>query len=76
MIIDVFQVQCMLHLDIVRANYSEDGVSAKDPIIILYSDGRPDHRTTLKSMKIAAIYIFMALDLDADIAACTALNQS
>ena len=63
-------------VDIVRANYSEDGVSAKDPIIILYSDGRPDHRTTLKSMKIAAIYIFMALDLDANIAACTALNQS
>ena len=63
-------------VDIVRANYSEDGVSAKDPIMFLYSDGGPDHRTTLKSVRISAIYIFMALDLDAYIAARTAPNQS
>ena len=63
-------------VDIVRANYSEDGVSAKDPIMFLYSDGGPDHWTTFKSVKIAAIYIFMALDSDTYIAARTALNQS
>ena len=63
-------------VDIVRANYSEDGVSAKDPIMFLYNNGGPNHQTTFKSVKIAAIYIFMALDLDAYIAAHTALNQS
>ena len=63
-------------VDIVRANYSEDGVSAKDPIMFLYSDGGRDHRTTFRSVKTAAIYIFMALDLDTYIAALTASNQS
>ena len=61
---------------IVRANYSEDGVSEKNPIMFLYTDGGPDHQTMFKPVKIAAIYIFMALDLDAYIAACIALNQS
>ena len=55
-------------VDIVRANYSEHGVSAKDLIMFLYCDGGTDHRT--------AVYIFMALDLDAYIAAHIALNQS
>ena len=63
-------------VDIVRANYSEHGVSAKDLIMFLYCDGGTDHRTTFRSVKIAAIYIFMALDLDAYIAAHIALNQS
>ena len=63
-------------VDIVRANYSEDGVSVKDPIMFWYSDGDPDHQTIFKSVNIAAIYIFMALDLDAYIAARTAPNQS
>ena len=30
-------------VDIVRANYLEDGVSAKDPIMFLYTNGKPDH---------------------------------
>ena len=30
-------------VDIIRASYSEDGVSAKDPTMLLYSDGGPDH---------------------------------
>ena len=63
-------------VDIVRANYSEDGVSAKDPIMFLYSDGGRDHRTTFRSVKTAAIYMFMALDLNTYIAAFTASNQS
>lgn len=33
-------------LDNVRANYLEDDVSAKDPIMFLYTDGSPDHGTT------------------------------
>ena len=76
----VFQPSNAFHhekelVDIVRANCSEDGVSANDPIMFLYSDGGPNH-WIFKSVKIAAIYIFMALDLDAYIAARTALNQS
>ena len=30
-------------VDIVRANFSKDAVSAKDPIMFLYSDGGRDH---------------------------------
>ena len=54
------------------ANYLEDGVSAKDPVMFLYGAGGLDNRTIFKSVKIAAIYIFMALDLDVYIAARTA----
>ena len=44
----VFQPSNAFHhekelVDIVRANCSEDGVSANDPIMFLYSDGGPNH---------------------------------
>ena len=61
---------------IIRNTYSEDGVNSGKPILFVYSDGGPDHRTTFKSVQIAAVYMFIALDLDMYVAARTAPGQS
>ena len=42
------------------------------PILLLYSDGGPDHRTTYASVKLALIALFKDLDLDLLIALRTA----
>ena len=46
------------------------------PILFLYSDGGPDHRTNFGSVQIASIALFVALNLDMYIAVRTAPNQS
>ncbi|XP_060585359.1 uncharacterized protein LOC132741240 isoform X2 [Ruditapes philippinarum] len=63
-------------LKIVRETRSQDGVHSDCPIIIRYTDGGPDHRTTYASVQFAAILEFIALDLDMFIACRTAPNQS
>ena len=63
-------------LDIVRANYSEDCVSPKEPTIFLYGNGSSDHQTTCKSVQLSTIYTFMALKLDVYITTPIASNQS
>ena len=42
------------------------------PILKRYTDGGPDHRTTYKSVKVAALAEFIALDLDMIVCARTA----
>ena len=39
-------------VQLVRANYSDDGLSASKPVMIIISDGGPDHRLTFGSMQI------------------------
>ena len=46
------------------------------PILILYSDGGPDHRLTYHSVKLALIILFKRLGLDTLIAARTAPGHS
>ena len=46
------------------------------PILFVYTDGGPDHRTTFWSVKLAHIATFIALDLDMLIAARTAPSRS
>ncbi|KAK6175079.1 hypothetical protein SNE40_013615 [Patella caerulea] len=60
--------------NILRTHYSQDDtqVNAEHPILIMYTDGGPDHRTTFGSVQIAAICMFMWLDLDFLITARTA----
>ena len=50
--------------DLVRIHISADGHSSVQPIAVVISDGRPDHRVTYGSVKVACITIFHALDLD------------
>ncbi len=46
------------------------------PILCLYTDGGPDHRTTYLSVQIALICLFLTLDLDMLVAARTAPHHS
>ena len=57
---------------IIRKYYSGDDVNMEKPILIRYTDGGPDHRTTYKSVKVAALAQFIALDLDMIVCARTA----
>lgn len=45
-------------------------------ILLLYTDGGPDHRLTYYSVKVALICLFIDLDLDLLIAARTAPGHS
>lgn len=63
-------------VSIVRECYSEDGVNMSKPILIRYTDGGPDHRTTYKSVQLCSLIEFIALDLDMIVCARTAPSQS
>ena len=46
------------------------------PVLMLYSDGGPDHRLTYLSVQLSLISVFVNLDLDMLIAARTAPGHS
>lgn len=50
---------------LVRENYSNDGRSSSKPVMIILSDGGPDHRVTYGSVKVSMIALFRCLNLDA-----------
>jgi hypothetical protein len=62
-------------LNIVRAE-SDDEVNSNRPILLRYTDGGPDHRTTYTSVQLASILEFISLDLDMFVACRTAPHQS
>lgn len=49
---------------IVRSAHATDGVNCDENIMVQYTDGGPDHRTTYGSVLIASIIQFIQLDLD------------
>ena len=53
-----------------------DAEQLEKPILILYTDGGPDHRTTFQSVQIAHIATSVKLNLDMLVAARTAPHQS
>lgn len=55
---------------------SEDETSARHEILVLYTDGGPDHRTNFQSVKLALVGTFVVLDLDMLVAARTAPQHS
>lgn len=61
---------------ILREISTDDGLDLDSPILFLYSDGRPDHRTNFKSVQLAGIAMFISLNLDMYIAVRTAPMQS
>lgn len=63
-------------LKILRSVASDDDVNLTKPVLFVYTDGGPDHRTTFFSVQIALIGLFIALDLDLLVAARTAPCQS
>ena len=54
----------------------ENGDGDVPPVLIIYSDGGPDHRITYHSVKLALIVLFKILDLDLLIAGRTAPGHS
>ena len=46
------------------------------PVLLMYSDGGPDHRVTYVSVKLALIALFREMDLDILIALRTAPSNS
>lgn len=64
------------NVHILRAEHADDDVTLNQPILFVYSDGGPDHRTTYKSVQLCLVAMFVALDLDLLVAARTAPNQS
>ena len=50
--------------DLVRIHYSENGSTATKPIMVVISDGGPDHRVTFGSVQVASLTLFMSLNLD------------
>ncbi|XP_060571418.1 uncharacterized protein LOC132729628 [Ruditapes philippinarum] len=63
-------------MKILRNGDSEDGLSLTKPILFVYTDGGPDHRSTYWSVQLSYICMFIALDLDMLIAVRTAPSQS
>lgn len=49
---------------LIRTNFSDDGVTSKQPVAVVISDGGPDHRVTFGSVQVSALAMFRALDLD------------
>ena len=52
-------------VQLVSENHSNDGRSSSKPVMVILSDGGPDHRVTYGSVKVAMIALFCRLDLDA-----------
>ena len=61
---------------IVTTNCSTDGLSSDKPVLVLVTDGGPDHRLTFASVKIALLLLFISLDLDMLVAVRTCPYQS
>lgn len=61
---------------IVRTHYGTSGRSAAKPIMVVVSDGGPDHRVTFGSVKVANLCLFQALDLDMLVCVRTCPYQS
>lgn len=51
-------------------------ISAVQPILLLYTDGGPDHHCTYMSVKLSIIALFLEMDLDCVIALRTAPSNS
>ena len=50
---------------LIQTHFSDDsGVISRNPILVIVSDGGPDHRVTYGSVKVSAVSLSFALDLD------------
>ena len=61
---------------ILRQNVSKFGINLDTPMLLIYSDGGPDYRTSFWSVQLAHVMQFIVLDLDLLIAAHTAPHHS
>ena len=66
----------MVVLTITLHSVSKFGIYLDTPMLLIYSDGGPDYRTSFWSVQLAHVMQFIALDLDLLIAARTALHHN
>ena len=59
---------------LIRLNY--DGMVASKPVLVIVSDGGPDHRVTFGSVQVASLSLFCSLDLDMLVCVRTCPYQS
>lgn len=48
-------------MQLFRTNYSSNGISSSKPVMVILSDGGPDHRVTFGSVKMSMIALFFTL---------------
>ncbi|SMN01555.1 hypothetical protein SPONL_2127 [uncultured Candidatus Thioglobus sp.] len=63
-------------MSIITTHFSTDGLQSTAPILVLVTDGGPDHRITFASVKISLLALFLGLNLDMLIAVRTCPYQS
>ena len=59
---------------LIRLNY--DGMVASNKVLVIVSDGGPDHRVTFGSVQVASLSLFCSLDLDMLVCVRTCPYQS
>ena len=57
-------------------HYSDDGLVSTKPVLVVVSDGGPDHRITYASVQVALICLFISLNLDMLVVGRTCPYQS
>ena len=62
--------------EIVRAHFSDDGLTSTKPVLVIVNNGGLDHRVTFGSVQVACIALFQALDLDMLVCVRTCPYQS
>jgi len=62
--------------NLLRTHFSEDGRTCAMPLLLIVSDGGPDHRVTFGSVKVSSLTLFCALELDMLICVRTCPYQS
>ena len=63
-------------IEVIRKDFSEDGIALDRPVLAIFTDGGPDHRPTFETVKLSLLCLFMQLDVDMVIALRTAPYNS
>jgi hypothetical protein len=67
---------CAENVRILREEVSDNRVDSNRPILFVFTDGGPDHRSTYWNVQLSYLAMFVALDLDLLVTARTAPSQS
>ena len=62
--------------EIIREDFCNDEVAMDKPVLVLFTDGGPNHRTTFETVQFSPLCLFIQLDLDMIVALHTAPYNS
>ena len=49
---------------LIHTNFNEDGITSKQPVAVVVSNGGPDHKVTFGSVQVTTLAMFLVLDFD------------